>query len=460
MRIHTAFTCRVLFFYGVLVLASVNPAQADREVETSWKAGVGRIEITPEAPLWMAGFASRTQPSEGVLLPLWAKALALEDEQGNQAVLVTSDLLGFPKTVSDRIRDRIETDHGLGRAQIILSGSHTHGGPVIGDSLRCMYPMNAEHEADVLRYTATLEDKIVALVGDALNALMPAALFSGNGIARIAVNNRNNNEAAMTASTLPVGPSDYAVPTLSVLRSDGSLAAIVFGYACHPTALAGYLFSGDFTGYAQVFLEEAHPGAAALYFAGCGGDQKAIPRQGRTIAMARQYGQTLAAAVTRVLEEPMRPLAAHLRVAYDEVLLDLEPAPDADAYRDRAENTRGYEHLCNQWMLDRLEREGSLPTAWPVPVQLWRLGEQRLVTIGGEVMVEYALRIKELLGESTFVMGYANDLMSYLPSERVLEEGGYEGASAQLIYGMPNVWKPGLEARILDAVEGLARITE
>jgi hypothetical protein len=91
--------------------------------------------------------------------------------EGNRAVLVTSDLLGFPKTVSDRIRDRIELAHGLSRAQIILSGSHTHGGPVVGDSLRCMYPMNDEQEAAVMRYTAALEDKIIALVDEALNAL-------------------------------------------------------------------------------------------------------------------------------------------------------------------------------------------------------------------------------------------------------------------------------------------------
>jgi neutral ceramidase len=298
------------------------------------------------------------------------------------------------------------------------------------------------------------------LVDEALNALAPAALYSGNGITRIAVNNRNNNEAAMTPATLPVGPSDYSVPTLRVTRGDGSLVAIVFGYACHPTALAGNLFSGDFTGFAQAFLEEDYPGATALYFAGCGGDQKAMPRLGRTVARARQQGKTLAAAVTCVLEEPMHPLEARLRMAYNEVLLDLEPAPDAETYRERIESTEGYQHLCNQWMLDRLEREGSLPAAWPVPVQLWHLGDQQLVTIGGEVMVEYALRIKERLGEDAFVMGYANDLMSYLPSERVLEEGGYEGASAQLIYGMPNVWKTGLEARVLDAVEQLARETE
>ena len=450
----------VLLICVLFLMPFQNIEAEETGLKTPWKAGIARVEITPDEPVWMGGFASRTQPSEGVLLPLFAKALALQDGEGNRAVLVTSDLLGFPKTVSDRIRDRIELNHGLSRAQIILSGSHTHGGPVVGDSLRCMYPMNDEQEAAVMRYTAALEDKIVTLVGEALNALAPAALFSGNGITRIAVNNRNNNEAAMTPATVPVGPSDYSVPTLRVTREDGSLAAIVFGYACHPTSLAGNLFSGDFTGFAQAFLEEDYPGTTALYFAGCGGDQKAMPRLGRTVARAQQQGKTLAAAVTCVLEEPMRPLEAHLRTAYNEVLLDLEPAPDAKTYLERVETTEGYQHLCNQWMLDRLERKGSLPTAWPVPVQLWRLGDQQLVTIGGEVMVEYALRIKERLGEDTFVMGYANDLMSYLPSERVLEEGGYEGASAQLIYGMPNVWKTGLEARILDAVEHLARETE
>ncbi len=446
-------------FYALLALilfwAVLTPATAKTPVDMPWLAGVARVEITPEEPLWMGGFASRDRPSEGVLLPLWAKALALQDSDGNRGVLVTSDLLGFPKAVSDNIRDRIEADYGLGRARVILSASHTHGGPVIGDSLRCMYPMDAAHDVATMRYTAALEDKIVALVGDALESLAPAALSSGSSVARIAVNNRNNNESALTPATMPVGPSDHSVPTLRVVGEDGALRAIVFGYACHPTALAGYEWSGDFTGYAQLFLEEAYPGATALFFAGCGGDQKAMPRVGRTVARARQYGHTLAAAVRCALEEEMRPLDARLRVAYNELTLDLEPAPDMDAYRSRVEETSGYQQRCNQWMLDKLEAGETLPEAWPVPVQLWRLGDQRLVAIGGEVMVEYALRVKERLGEDTFVMGYANDLMSYLPSERVLEEGGYEGASSQLIYGMPNVWKAGLEARILDAIEAL-----
>lgn len=445
----------VLLLIAVLFLVCAEPVSAETPPETRWLAGVARVEITPEESLWLAGFASRDRPSEGVLLPLWAKALALQDAEGNQAVLVTSDLLGFPKTVSDRIRDRIEATHGLGRAQIILSASHTHGGPVVGDSLRCMYPLDDEQEAAVWRYTAVLEDRVAALVADAFKALAPAALFAGNGIARIAVNNRNNSEPNMTPAIMPVGPSDHSVPTLSVMRGDGTLAAVVFGYACHPTVLVGYEWSGDFTGYAQIALEEAWPGATAMFFAGCGGDQKAIPRRPRSVAMARQYGHTLAAAVNRVLEDPMRPLDARLRTAYDEVMLELEPAPDADTLRKRVEDSQGYVRLCNQWMLDALEDRGSLPSAWPVPVQLWHIGEQRLVTIGGEVAVEYAIRTRERLGEDCFVMGYANDLMSYLPSERVLEEGGYEGHSSQLIYGMPNAWKPGLESRILDAIEAL-----
>ena len=446
-----------LTFIGLLTGMT---STAESSNETPWLAGVARVDITPQEPMWMAGFAARDQPSEGVLHPLWVKALALKDGEGNQVVLVTSDLLGFPKNMSDRIRDQIASVHGLGRAQIILSASHTHGGPVVGDTLRCMYPIDEEQEDAITRYTTLLENQIVTLVGDALNALEPAALYSGNGIARIAVNSRNNEESEMTPSTMPVGPSDHAVPVLSVMREDGSLAAIVFGYACHPTVLTGYQWNGDYVGFAQIALEEAWPGATAMFFAGCGGDQRAFPRTGRTVARARQYGNTLAAAVNCVLEEPMRPLNALLRTAYAETMLDLEPAPSIDDIRNLVMNTGGYEQLCYQWMLDLHEAGANMPTAWPVPVQLWWLGDQPIVAIGGEVTVDYALRVKERLGNDCFVMGYANDVMAYLPSERVLEEGGYEGISAQLLYGMPGAWKPGLETRILETVDALIRETK
>ena len=257
----------------------------------------------------------------------------------------------------------------------------------------------------------------------------------------------------MLSTTTLAGPQDHAVPTLKVVRADGALAAVVFGYACHATVLSGYVWCGDYPGFAQVELEKAYPDATALFFAGCGADQNPMPR--RTVALAQQYGRTLAAAVEGVLNESMRPLEARLSTAYQEIDLELDEAPDAATLQERIANTDGYEQSCNQWLLDKLERGETLPASYPYPIQLWGLGEQTIVTLGGEVTVPYAIGVKERLGQDTFVMGYANDLMAYIPSETILKEGGYEGQSSQLIYGMPNSWKPELEAQILDTVKAI-----
>ncbi len=445
----------LFLFVFVWCVAARTPAgaQALDKDRSQWSAGVARADITPQTPLWPAGYAARTQPTEEALHPLWVKALALEDGDGNRALLVTSDILGFPKAMSDSIRDRIEQMHGLTRAQIILSASHTHGAPVIANSLRCIYPYDAEEEARLMAYAVEMEERIVALAGEALATLEPAMLFAGNGIARFAVNRRNNAERDLVSTSTLAGPQDHAVPTLKVARGDGALIAVVFGYACHATVLADSTWSGDYPGFAQLALEEVYPDATAMFFAGCGADQNPLPR--RTAALAQQYGRTLAAAVMRVLGEDMRPLEGRLETAYREVVLELEEAPNADTLRERVANAGGYERSCNQWLLDRMEQGETLPVSYPYPVQLWRLGDQVLVTLGGEVTVPYAVGIKERFGHDAFVMGYANDLMAYIPSETILEEGGYEGKTSQLIYGMPNVWKSGIEAKIHDAVTAL-----
>ncbi|MDO8994383.1 MAG: neutral/alkaline non-lysosomal ceramidase N-terminal domain-containing protein, partial [Daejeonella sp.] len=126
----------------IVILTLINPVQAQNTASLEWKAGVGKADITPKMAMPMAGFASRTHSSEGTLHPLWAKALALEDSKGNKAVMISSDLLGFPKDVSDRIRDRIKSKYGLDRAQILLNSSHTHSGPVIGDALMDIYVLD------------------------------------------------------------------------------------------------------------------------------------------------------------------------------------------------------------------------------------------------------------------------------------------------------------------------------
>ena len=442
-RVHRTFAL-LLFICWFVSGAAAQPAPV------GWKAGLARADITPTGSLWMGGYAARDRPAEGALHPLWAKALALEDADGSRAVIVTSDLLGLPREVAVRIAERIESEHGLTRADVMLTTSHSHSGPVIGRALEDIYPLDEEGWARVDSYTRSLEDSVVAVVSRAFASLEPAVLAAGQGVVRFAVNRRNNPANRISALTELSGPSDHAVPVLTVESSKGEVRAVLFGYACHATVLSGQLWSGDYPGFAQLALEEAYPGATALFFAGAGADQNPLPRN--TVPLAQQYGRELAAAVQRVLAEEMRPLDPTLGTTYEEISLALSTPPSADELRMSAEEHDGYPGRWATRLLQNIENGHSLTNAYPYPIQTWQLGDQAIVALGGEVVVDYAIALKRLLGEQLFVVAYANDVMGYIPSTRVLREGGYEGASSQRVYGLPSTWRADVEPLIIAEV--------
>ncbi|MBN2775728.1 MAG: neutral/alkaline non-lysosomal ceramidase N-terminal domain-containing protein, partial [Prolixibacteraceae bacterium] len=229
-------TISVLAFIFTVLLFNYSYADNGLQQENGgWKAGTSRAKITPEEPTWLAGYAFRSHPSEGTLADLWVKVLALEDAKGEKLVLITADLLTFPKSISDRIRDQLIAKYGLKRSQIILNSSHTHSGPVLADALTDIYSINNQ-QAEVIRtYSANLEKKIVTLTGAAIQSMKPAKLYADNGITRFQVNRRNNTEKTMNSVTNLKGPNDFAVPVIKVTDSTGKLIAVAFGYACHPT---------------------------------------------------------------------------------------------------------------------------------------------------------------------------------------------------------------------------------
>lgn len=420
-----------------------------------WRAGVSRTIITPKQPLWLAGYASRTHAADGKLHELWAKALVLEDADKKQVVLITTDLLGFPKAMSDRIREQLRVRYKLGKDQIVLSSSHTHSGPVLGSALSDIYEYDEQQQSQINTYSGQLEKQLVDLVGTALRAMEPVEVSARNGVTRFQVNRRANKEASLLEQTELQGPNDFAVPVLKIVNAKGQLKAITFGYACHPTVLDLYQWSGDYAGFAQLELEKAHPGATALFFQGAAGDLNPLPR--RTISLARQYGRELAAAVDRVLDEPMRILSAQLKTRYTEIPLPLAPPPSATELATMSRQETGYLKRWAVRMLADQKAGRTFITAYPYPVQVWQLGDQTFVCLGGEITVEYALALKKQLGPDTFVLGYCNDLMGYIPSETILREGGYEGATSQMVYGLPGLWAPGIQDRILQTVAQLLK---
>jgi hypothetical protein len=408
--------------------------------------------------MWMSGYSSRTKPAEGKLHDLWAKALVLEDAAGRRGVLVTMDLVGIPRDLSVAVCDELTKKYGLPREAIVLSVSHTHTGPVVRSNLIPMYDLDETHRKWVADYARGLSSKMVAVVGAALKNVAPAQIAWGTGKVTFAVNRRANTEAdvpRLRETGQLKGPVDHDVPVLSVRDEQGRVRAVVCGYACHATVLSFYQWSGDYPGFALLALEKAYPGAVALFWAGCGGDQNPLPR--RTVSLAEKYGRQLAESVTAVLNAPMTPLHGRLSAAYAEVDLPFADLPTRDQLLNDAAGPNRYIAARAKLLLEQLQKGGSLRGTYPYPVQVWQLRpDLTWVALGGEVVVDYSLRLKRELGlGKTWVAGYANDVMAYIPSLRVLKEGGYEGGGAMVYYGLPTVWGPRVEELIVAAVHKL-----
>lgn len=446
----------VLVFIGTIILFILHDAIAIPSVKRGWKAGVAKVDITPQEAIWMAGFAVRTKPAEGKMHELWAKAITLEDAVGNRAIIVSTDILGFPKEMSERIKSSIYISHGIPKAQILLNSSHTHSGPVLSRSLVDIYPFGDAERTKIDSYSSWLEDKIVTLIAESASNMEEVTIESGIGVTRFQVNRRNNNAADLAKLHELKGPNDHAVPVISVKNSHGTVKALLFSYACHPTVLGGYEWSGDYPGFAQLALEKRYPEAVALFLQGAGGDQNPLPRH--TKALAIQYGKELSAAVERVLaEDNMRELSAEIKTNYTEIPLLFSTTPtEKELLEIMHQNEEGtYFRRWAARMHERIKAGESLETSYPYPIQAWTLGDQLILALGGELVVGYALRLKELFGWETFVLGYCNDLMGYVPTAVIINEGGYEGDSSQKVYGLPAKWTPHIEEMIYDACKEL-----
>jgi len=423
--------------------------------QTTWKVGTARAKITPTEPIWMAGYASRDHPAEGVLHDLWIKVLALETPDGRRAAIVTSDIEGFPKVMYEGIYSQLKRLCNLDRSAFMLTCSHTHSAPVMRECEVPCYPLDDQQRARILRYSLALEKTIAAKVAEALGGMTPATLWAGEGTAKFAVNRRNNREKEvlelLKQGKAPAGPVDHSVAVLAVREPGGRLRAVVFGYACHTATLSGYQSSGDYAGFAQIALEKSHPQAQAMFHQGCGGDQNPIPRG--TVELCRKYGERLAAAVGKVLGEPMRPIAPSLQMGFEFVDMAYGEQPSIEQL-EAAAAKGGYRARWAKHLLKMSKAGKALPKSYPYPVQVWKLGKDQLwISLGGEVVVDYARLFKSRYGPTTWVNGYANDLMAYIPSRRVWEEGGYE-AGGFAAFGLPALrWSGDIEKRITASVE-------
>ena len=394
----------------------------------------------------------RSKESVGVEQKIQAEALALGSDEQHPAILLTVDSLGVPDSVVVEVAARLKLEAGIERDHFAVSSSHTHSAPMLIGIAPNIFgkPLPEDQHDHVARYTRQLIDKLEQVALSALKDRRPALLSWSRGKVGFAENRRTKG-----------GPVDHDLPILRVSDPSGKVRAVVVGYACHCTTLdpADNVISADWAGYAREGIEKAFPGAIALTVIGCGGD--ANPAGRTTRGIVRKHGQSLADEAARVLkEEKLVPLTSPPVVQFRRVDLPLDDLPtrrQLEALVKAGGAAGGNAAL----QLAKLDRGESLQSKVDYPIQTWRFGDDlAIVFLAGEVVVDYSSRLKkELDPERLWVAAYSNDVPCYIPSERILREGGYEGGGAMVYYALPTKFRKGLEERIVSTVHQLLPTT-
>jgi len=200
----------LLVLFAIFAVAAVPVAESP-----AWKAGAASATITPENSMWMAGYAGRTKPSEGVELDLFAKAFVLTDQAGSRFALITMDLVGVPRNLRLAVAERVEKEHGIEPANLAINASHTHSGPEVRTSRIHGADDVALREKEAAEYTAKLENTLVRLIGEAIQKSVPAHLDYSAARCGVSMNRRTpDGKGGWNNFPNPNGPVDQTVPVL------------------------------------------------------------------------------------------------------------------------------------------------------------------------------------------------------------------------------------------------------
>jgi hypothetical protein len=431
-----------------------------------YRAGIAAVCITPDEPLWLAGYASRTAPARGKISDLYARALALEDGAGQRFVIVSAEVIAITPLIADRVGTAAQERHGLARPQLLLTATHTHYGPEFRPEKQPFFNIPAEYAVKFAEVTEKLVGAMTNAIDRALECLEPVRLRVRKTSAGFAHNRRRHGVVAGTPSTDDI--VDHNVPVLDCVDAAGKRKAIVFGYACHNTTIPpeDLRYCGDWAGFACQALQENNSAATVLFIPGAGADQDPEPRG--SVDQSRRHGQDMARVVQTSLDSSGVEITGPIRAEWEDVPLALVPVT-REGLGAMLESDDPPQRVKARFLLGLLNRGEKLATAYTVPVQVGRFGnELLLIALSGEPVVDWAHTIKrgawslELDTKSRtentpmiWVAGYCNDMFGYLPTRRVQREGGYEGGRANLWSSIPAPFTNDVEDRVTDAVQRL-----
>ncbi|MBI5767200.1 MAG: neutral/alkaline non-lysosomal ceramidase N-terminal domain-containing protein [Verrucomicrobia bacterium] len=445
--------------FALLALTILLASPSSRAAGPLVPVGVARLDATPDTPVMLAGYQQRTDEARIVAAPLHVRALAIGSDADGPVVLVAAEVIAMSEALSEAVAAAVRAQHpAITRERIAVCATHQHTGPAIAGAIPFMFSRDlpAEATAHIARFTDRLREKMIAAAFAALADRKPARLSWAQGTASFAVNRRKIVDGKHAGYTdQPGGVVDHALPVLRAVDESGAVRAVLVNYACHCTVLKGgdNFIHPDWAGDAATRLEAAHPGAAALVTIGCGADADPQPRGLPEVAT---HGKTVAAEVARLFAGELRPVGRVTSAKFQRIAIPVARTVTRGELRERLKGKPNVAYAAAQF-LRRLDAGQPLPAGIDYPVQAWAFGDEfAMVFLGGEVVADYALRLKRELGAArVWVNAYANHVPCYIPSTRILAEGGYEAEAAMDYYGLPTRLAPDVEERIVRTVHAL-----
>ena len=406
-------TCSLMRIAVVLIvlislLFTTSPVQSGESREIL-RAGAAKIDITPEKPVKMAGYAGRTGLSKGVHDPLSARVVIFENN-GKRLVLVSTDLLGFYAGTAEPLRKVILDEFKLKPSELFLSAIHTHAGPSLTIDKKKGHPNNLE-------YTESLKAKLIEVIRRAFNNISEVRTGTGVGYSPVGANRRELKISDAGASSIqlgrnPYGPTDKEVLVMKVAKPDGTVVVALFDYATHATCLGGrnLNISGDVLGLAEQFVEKILGEATiAPAFAGASGNIdpwfRVLPSfntEPGWIPEPVLLGTMLGEEVVHVFRDIAKVSpGGEIKTSFTTLKLPGKPRGEVDVKKDYPSTA--------------------------LNITAARVADIAFVGIGCEVLTEIGMAIKAAAPyRHTFVITHCNGAAGYLAPEHLYIEGGYE----------------------------------
>jgi hypothetical protein len=414
----------------------------------AFRAGAAQVDITPRDSQFLYGYPHVRRYSTGIHDPLFSSALYLSDGK-TETVIVANDIIFVGKALVKETRKRISEATKIPSANIMITATHTHSGPVTVDYI------SSERDPVVPkadpRYLSLLQEGMISAAvracGNSAPATVDLSVADGTGVGT----NRRD----------PSGPVDPETPVMAVRHANSSgYIACMLVFSMHPTVLHedSTLISCDFPGVVRRYLQSNYLGedCPVLYHTGPAGNQS--PRhvvRGNTFAEAERLGTILGKAAGAVLtgmdfsgSYPLKCIRAFLDLLgreFPSVEDSRKKLVDAKKRFEDLKQTRGDAREIRtaecDWFgaeetasLALAARDGRISAYYdacmPAEVQVIRIGPWSFVGWQGEIFVEYALAVKRKF-QDTFIISLANgELQGYIVTEEAAFEGGYEASNS------------------------------